>query len=37
MITRKIKLEDLVEQGIKTLITEKDKHVKILVDINSSG
>jgi len=33
MITRRIKLENLVEDGIKALITEKDKHVKILVDI----
>ncbi|TKA77633.1 hypothetical protein B0A49_04197 [Cryomyces minteri] len=35
MITRKIKLEDLVEEGIKTLINQKDKHVKILVDVRS--
>ncbi|KAK5018771.1 hypothetical protein LTR60_000499 [Cryomyces antarcticus] len=35
MITRKIKLEDLVEGGIKTLVSQKDKHVKILVDLTS--
>lgn len=37
MITRRIKLEDLVEEGIKKLLTEKDKHVKILVDLKASG
>lgn len=35
MITRKIKLEDLVEQGILALTTDKDNHVKILVDIQN--
>ncbi|KAK7430418.1 hypothetical protein QQZ08_002937 [Neonectria magnoliae] len=35
MITAKIKLENLVEDGIKALITDKDNHVKILVDINA--
>jgi len=33
MITRKIPLDDLVEKGILALIKEKDKHVKILVDM----
>jgi len=33
MITRKIGLEDLVEKGIWALVKEKDKHVKILVDM----
>ncbi|KAF2666404.1 GroES-like protein [Microthyrium microscopicum] len=33
MITRKIKLEDLVEKGILALTTDKDNQVKILVDI----
>lgn len=37
MITGKIKLDDLVEGGIKKLLTEKDKHVKILVDLEASG
>ncbi|KAI9815541.1 MAG: hypothetical protein M1827_002675 [Pycnora praestabilis] len=35
MITRKIKLEDVVEQGLKALIADKDKHVKILVEVGS--
>ncbi|KAI5456028.1 chaperonin 10-like protein [Mariannaea sp. PMI_226] len=35
MITRKIKLENLVEDGIKTLIHDKNNHVKILVDIKA--
>ena len=33
MITRRIALENVVEDGIKTLITDKDSHVKILVQI----
>lgn len=33
MITRKIALENVVEDGIKTLISDKDNHVKILVQI----
>jgi hypothetical protein len=33
MITGKIRLEDVVEEGFKALITEKEKHVKILVQI----
>ncbi|KAG0647485.1 putative diacetyl reductase [Hyphodiscus hymeniophilus] len=33
MITRKIALENVVEDGIKTLISDKDNHVKILVEI----
>lgn len=33
MITRKIPLDDLVEKGILALIKEKDRHVKILVDL----
>ncbi|KAM5344381.1 hypothetical protein ACJ41O_012918 [Fusarium nematophilum] len=35
MITRKIKLENLVEDGIKALINDKDNQVKVLVDINA--
>lgn len=31
MITSRIHLEDVVEKGFKELITNKDKHVKILV------
>ena len=33
MITSKIALEDVVEGGIKELIKNKEKHVKILVQI----
>jgi threonine dehydrogenase-like Zn-dependent dehydrogenase len=33
MITSKIQLEDLVECGIKALITDKESHVKILVEV----
>lgn len=32
MITSKIKIDRVVEDGYKALIEEKDKHVKILVD-----
>lgn len=33
MITRKIKLENLIEDGYKALIDHKDEHVKILVEL----
>jgi hypothetical protein len=33
MITAKIKLEEIEEKGFKALITNKDSHVKILVDV----
>jgi hypothetical protein len=33
MITSKIALENVVEDGIKQLIHNKEKHVKILVQI----
>lgn len=36
MITSKIHMEDLVKQGYLALINEKDKHVKILVDVQAS-
>lgn len=35
MITSKIKMDDLVEKGIWALVKEKDKHVKILVDVKA--
>lgn len=35
MITGKIRVDNLVEQGYTPLIKEKDKHVKILVDMNA--
>ena len=31
LVTARIGLEDLVEKGIKELISNKDKHIKILV------
>lgn len=36
MITRKIKLENIVEDGIKALVHDKDNQVKILVDMAAS-
>ena len=36
MITSKIKLDELVQGGYMKLIDEKDKHVKILVDMKAS-
>lgn len=36
MITGKIKMQDLVKEGYERLINEKDKHVKILVDVRGS-
>ncbi|KAJ0382059.1 hypothetical protein COL922a_013293 [Colletotrichum nupharicola] len=36
MITRKIPLDDLIDKGIKALITDKDNQVKVLVDVNAS-
>lgn len=34
MITRKIKLENIVEDGIKALIHDKNNQVKVLVDMS---
>jgi len=34
MITKKIKMDEVVEQGFRSLINEKDKQVKILVDMS---
>lgn len=36
MITGKIRMQDLVKEGYERLINEKDKHVKILVDVRGS-
>ena len=33
MITRKIKMNEVVEKGYKALTEDKDNHVKILVEI----
>jgi hypothetical protein len=35
MITSKIRMEDVDVGGFKALIEERDKHVKILVDISA--
>ena len=35
MITSKIKIDRIAEDGFKPLIEEKDKHVKILVDLET--
>lgn len=37
MITSRIAMEDLVEKGYRNLIEEKDKHVKILIDVNAKS
>ena len=34
MITGKIPIDQVVEQGFMPLINEKEKHVKILVDLS---
>ncbi|KAI4288670.1 MAG: hypothetical protein L6R35_002073 [Caloplaca aegaea] len=34
MITKVIKMDEVEEKGFKALIEEKDKHVKILVEVN---
>ena len=33
MITKKIKMNEIVEEGFKTLIEDKDNHIKILIDL----
>ncbi|KAL3478615.1 chaperonin 10-like protein [Aspergillus californicus] len=35
MITSKIRMEDVEERGFKALVNERDKHVKILIDIGA--
>ena len=34
MITKKISMDEVEEEGFKTLINDKDNHVKILIDAN---
>jgi hypothetical protein len=34
MITKKIQINEVEENGFKTLIHDKDNHVKILVEIS---
>jgi hypothetical protein len=36
MITAKIKLDEVAEKGFAALTEDKDKHVKILVDIGAA-
>lgn len=33
MITKKVPMDKVAEEGFKTLIEDKDNHVKILVDM----
>lgn len=35
MITKVIKMNEVVEEGFNTLIDDKDNHVKILVDVSA--
>lgn len=35
MITKVIKLDQVAEEGFKTLIEDKENHVKILVDVGA--
>lgn len=35
MITSTIRMDEVVEKGFEALIHERDKHVKILVDISA--
>ncbi|KAG8527782.1 uncharacterized protein KY384_007936 [Bacidia gigantensis] len=35
MITKKIKMADVVEEGFKCLINEKDRQVKVMIDLSS--
>lgn len=37
MITKTIKLDEVVEEGFHTLINDKENHVKILVDVAGSA
>lgn len=33
MITKKVPMDKVAEEGFKTLIDDKDSHVKVLVDM----
>ena len=35
MITKTIKMDEVVEEGFQTLIEDKENHVKILVDVGA--
>ena len=34
MVTKKIQMHEVEEEGFKTLIQDKDNHVKILIEAN---
>ena len=34
MITKKIRIDEVEEQGYKALINDKDNQVKVLIEIN---
>ena len=36
MITKKIKMDEVAEEGFKALIEDKDNQVKILVDVEAT-
>jgi threonine dehydrogenase-like Zn-dependent dehydrogenase len=36
MITRRIRMDEIVDKGFNALVQDKDHHVKILVDIGVS-
>ena len=35
MITKKIKMDEVEEQGYKTLINDRDNQVKVLIEIDA--
>lgn len=37
MITKKVTMDKIADEGYKTLIEDKDNHVKVLVDMTQSG
>lgn len=36
MITKKVTMDKVAEEGFKTLIEDKDNHVKVLVDMTQA-
>jgi hypothetical protein len=35
MITSKIRMEEIEEKGFKPLVSDRDKHVKVLIDVSA--
>lgn len=35
MITKKVELKDVIEEGFLTLLADKDNHVKVLIKSNN--